>query len=327
MKYILYIYIIFSLIFIYPSDIKKNHIDMKYDKYNRKYGLKWDGSIVYNVDIDYYSVVPNLEDLQIHFYEAGALDKNSLFIESIKLRKNIDFCSRLLSEDETYKFKDLILENSKSLGSQLSIYSQRLKSDTIDPNFCYKDDNLYMNSMEYSIRAIIPNIFTFDKSKPYRLVFKDSDSVKLKILKFQSLDEESVKELNLENALDEWKSLDTQKVRLQGNLIIAMSKHFKDSINPEFLNKFWEQQRGITANRKKILEYSVKFEKNQSMGEYTIKDENREIRMIEYQLFLISKSIGVTIIYFFPESKIDKYKKAWSDMKENLFFRGLKFQE
>jgi hypothetical protein len=329
----IYLFLFFFILklSIFSDDIKEEsrvHIHSKMDKSGRTYFQKWDGSILFKIDSDYYHVVPHIEDIFIHAEEANELEKSKKFLESAYLRKNLNLCFQYLDEDKNSLYSTLIKNNSNKLSKTISYYKDRLKNKEylLDSNFCRLEKDIVFNSMEFSFRALIPDTFKTQVFSKIPIKEMENSESKWRVISLLQKGEEST-ELTLENALEAWENEDTEKNKNKINLTLAFTKHKMDKIHKSFLEEYWDSRRGLTNLQKSVVRF--KRNPNHSMNEirYILKNGSADLPMEGFELYFWDDRRGISIFFSFPsEIKIEQ-SEIWSTFKKSIIFKGIPYKD
>ncbi len=329
---------IYSLVFffiltlsIFSDDNKENprvHFHTKMDKSGRTYSQKWDGSIIFKIDTDYYNVVPHIGDIFVHAEEAKELEKNKKYLESVYLRKNLNLCFQFISEEQNSLYSSLIKSNSNQLGKIISYYRDRFKNKEalLDSNFCRLEKEIAFHSMEFSFRSMIPEAFQTQVFSKIPVIEMENSESKWRVLSLLQKGGEPV-ELRLENALDTWENEEAEKNKNKIHLTIAFSKHKMDKIHKIFLEEYWDSKRGLTNLQKSVIQF--KRNPNLSINEisYIQKNGSTDILMEGFELYFWEDKRGVSIFYSFPSDKKVEHTEIWNKFKNSILFRGIPYKD
>jgi hypothetical protein len=326
MKTILIIFFILFFNSIYGDESKRFHQQGKIDDFGRKYFLKWNGEIKFKVDSSYFAVFPIFKFIHLHDIEAGELENSGKIFESIALRKNINVCLDLVSPEEKTIFDSTVLNNNRSIGRIISNFQNRLKSreHLLDPNYCIKDENVFFNSSDFSLKGEIPRNYFQDKFFDLKVKHGSNLESSWRVNVFNEITDSYEPNIELENALEIWENMEKNKIKKNASITLAFSRHPLDILSSEFLENYWDFKRGLTDNQKIVLQFIRKQTGIIKETEYIQRDGINTKAFIGYEIYLYSKRTGVSIFYNFPKENKEKNDLVWEKFKDSLYYRGSK---
>ncbi len=324
-KFIIFFFILL-LSNIYGDDSKRFHQQGKLDDFGRKYFLKWNGEINFKVDNSYFAVFPIFKYIHLHNIEASELENSGKIFEAIALRKNLNVCLDLVGSDEKPIYDSVVLNNNRSIGKIISNFQNRLKSREylLDPNYCIKDETVFINSSDYSFKGEIPKHYFQNKFSDLKVKHGSNLESSWKVIVFNETIESDEPKIELENALEFWENMEKYKIKKNASITLAFSRHPLDILSTDFLENYWDFKRGLTDNQKVVLQFTRRQTGIIKETEYIQRDEINTKAFYGYEIYLYSKRTGVSIFYNFPKENKEKYDLVWEKFKDSLYYRGSK---
>ncbi|MCB1141779.1 MAG: hypothetical protein KDK54_06040 [Leptospiraceae bacterium] len=292
------------------------------DIYGRRYLEKWNGEIRYIFDQGYSLKVPHISELRAHYSEANGLDSFHPS-KSLELRKNLEYCFSILPSEMRYEYESLQIENMKSL-RRLASYLLRPDRNPFygSRNLCNTDEGLSFHSESTSLRAIFPldlNYYPFENENT-----EISEGVHTSLTVFYKT--------IIEQDFD-WKTSGPEELYpyMSGELKIPNDRYFKfiisESIHPSdlpdknFLVRYWDSRRGLTASRKK----AIGFERKAKEEIYEVSwNGGSSGNYLSKEIYLPFGKKGLAIFWNYPDSKKEEGEKIWNLISPSLEFRGRK---
>jgi uncharacterized membrane-anchored protein YhcB (DUF1043 family) len=310
------------------STISLKNVLPKKDIYGRNYLENRYGEIRFLVDDDYKLKFPHSSQLTIHFAEASELLKYQI-IDSIELRKNLDFCSVILENEEKEKYQKEFFENKKALNQILSNYNvNEVDAYRFNKDFCNTNNGLYFRSEFIPLKILVPLDLNFSIALKNHYNYKWEEGNQYELIPFQKIiSRETINED--ESSLEELFPIYTGEKSLKKSnsvrLIFGLSKHKSDILSEIFLVNFWDSKRGLVSTEKRNLNFQrKKMENGYSSSWYQRQEDFKKEKYISSEFYFFHGKKALSIFFIYPENYKEESQILWKKISGSIVFRGKK---